>query len=744
MTGGNIVRTILVVCATGAVARAEDTSAWYPFHPTNKPAAGAIGMQDWLERPAGKHGRIERKGSRLIYGGKPIKLWGINLCFSSCAPKKELADKRAAFYPKYGINSVRLHKFADGHGWAGIQSRDSAADFDPEALDRMDYQVAKFKEAGIFVKLSAHFGTMKMGPADKRDVPYLAEFGAFGGGRSNRVAAPHSAFFYSPELQDLQIRQIVTLLKHRNPHTRLTYAADPAICVIEIINEQSVLFYTTMAPLQKSPTLRRKVGARFCGWLKKRYASHDGLLKAWGQKALDSFRREVPKAADEHLDKGTILPLGNPWFWDPKQLGGTQAYRRQRLIDSLEFLYELQCEAYDRYVKAVRAAGYKGEILGSNWQAGRALSHYYNLHTDYRVGMIDRHNYFGGGRRGLKPGKFNNASMLTVPGSGMLSAGMQQVADRPFMLSEWIHVQPNEWGVEGPAIIGAYGMGLQGWDVSYMFQNRDGGGFRGRLGEQPWDVTVPQVLGIFPAVARQVLRGDVKEAAVSAARYVHVPSLKEGKLGFEDRVVQQHDTKVFNSDKVPAGTLAVARSVVEFTDAYRDTPAFDLAKYSRGGVFASTTGELRWTAGKTKYDGFFTINTPATKAVVGFAAGKTCVLGDVTIQPTSRFAAIYVTARGPRENIRTGKGLLVVAIARARNTGQTLNDAADQILAAGKSPILMEPVQATVTIRRQGTAKVVLLDHDGMMTGGTLPVRNGAFTIDGARDKTPYYLITYQ
>jgi len=738
MRGIEVLVAAALLCGVVAVqALGAEEPAWYAFQAKSTPEAGAIGMQDWLEKPAGKHGRIAREGDRLVYNGKPIKLWGLNLCYSACAPAKELADRRAAFYPKYGINAVRLHKFADGHGWAGIQSAQSVAEFDAEALDRMDYQVAKLKEAGIYVKLSAHFGTMKMGPADRRDVPYLDEFGAFDA-RKNRVSAPHSALFYSPELQALHIRQMANLLRHRNPHTGLTYAQDPAICVVEIINEQSILFYTSMGPLQRSATLRRKVGERFSHWLKKKYGSHDGLVKAWGAKALGSFAREVPQTAGEHLDKRNILPLGNPWFWDPAQLAGSQASRRQRLLDSLQFLYGLQCEAFDRYVQAMRKADYAGEILGSNWQAGRALSHYYNLHADYRVGTIDRHNYFGGGRKGA----INNASMLRVPGSGMLSAGMQQVADRPFMLSEWIHVFPNEWGVEGPAIIGAYGMGLQGWDVSYMFQNRDAGAFSSKLGEA-WKVTAPQVLGVFPAVARHVLRGDIAQSDVLATRYVHVPSLAEGTLDFEDKVTQQHDVKTFDSDKVPGRTLAVARSVVAFAGAQRATPAFALSKHERAGVLTSTTGQLRWTAGTSKLDGHFTIDTPATKAVVGFADGRTERLGTVTIQPHSPFAAIYVTARERHDDIASSKALLVVAVARARNTGMKVSDDGTKLLARGDGPVLMEAVKATITIRRAGGPKVVLLDHDGLPTDATLPVADGTFQIDGGRDKTPYYLVTY-
>ena len=80
-------------------------------------------MQNWLEKPAGKYGRIVREHDKLVYNGKPIKLWGLNLCYSACSPENDLADQRAAFYSKYGVNSVRLHKYADGPDWAGIQSR---------------------------------------------------------------------------------------------------------------------------------------------------------------------------------------------------------------------------------------------------------------------------------------------------------------------------------------------------------------------------------------------------------------------------------------------------------------------------------------------------------------------------------------------------------------------------------------------------------------------------------------------
>jgi len=240
-----------------------------------------------------------------------------------------------------------------------------------------------------------------------------------------------------------------------------------------------------------------------------------------------------------------------------------------------------------------------------------------------------------------------------------------------------------------------------------------------------------------------VLRGDVKESDLLAPLRVHVPSLAEGKLGFIDRTTQAYDVKSFDTDKVPARALAVARCAIEFTDQYQDTPPFDLAPFEKNGLLTSSTGQLRWKESPdAKLGGYFTIDTPGTKAVVGFAAGVECRLGDVTITPQCPYAAIYVTVREP-EGAKDVSPLLITAIARARNTGMQLNDAGDELLDRGKPPILMEPVKATITIDKPGALKLRLLDHNGLRTETTLPIQGGTITIDGARDKTPYYLLEF-
>jgi hypothetical protein len=275
-----------------------------------------------------------------------------------------------------------------------------------------------------------------------------------------------------------------------------------------------------------------------------------------------------------------------------------------------------------------------------------------------------------------------------------------------------------------------------------MFQNRDAGEFSATVGRDQWDATAPQILGVFPAVARQVLRGDVRQSDVVAPRYVHVPSLGEGQLGFDDRVKQEGDVKEFAGAAVPPEALAVARCVVEFTDAHRETPSFDLSPYSGNNSLRSATGQLLWTASEDRQGGSFTIDTDGTQALVGFAQGVTARLKQASITSHTRFAAIYVTAAKPGARVADAGSLLVTAIARARNSGAKV--VGDSVLDNGKAPIVMEPVRAEIRLARGGTPKVWVLDHDGRRTGTTLEVRDGHFTIDGAAHKTPYYEVDYR
>jgi hypothetical protein len=750
----------LASLALSALALAADPAGWYPYQPAqNLDPAGLTSLAAWTTEPAGAKGRIERRGDKLFYGGKELKLWGANIAFAESAPPRAEAERLAAFFQKFGLNALRHHKHLDGTGWAGFQSAHSFVEFDPEGLARFDYLNKCLKERGIFIKHSPTFG-IQLGRDDLPRIPFHAEIGKLNDKPEPRLKAAHGWVFLSTELQDLQIEQTVKLLNHTNPHTGLRYAEDPFLFCVELYNEDSVLFSSTNGRLQQSPTLRARAAKRFSAYLKTKYKTEAAWRAAWGPEAVITdpaaiANRQLASLVGpekvrgdwtaESLDAGTVVPWATSWFGDASLREGTeQVFLRRRLLDSMIFLVTLQDEFYGRFIAAIRATGFQGEIVTSNWQAGSLAGHLLNLRSDAQTGLVDRHNYFGGAGRGIKLGeRFRSGSMLARPGMGSLSAGFQQVDDAAFMLSEWIHVQPNEWYAEGPVTLGAYGWGLQGWDVSYIFQmGANLGRMSDRIGVNRWDATSPISLATFAAVSRMVRRLDVAEAPETIRLRAHVPSLHEGRLGFHGITEQSWDDKSFTTDKVPMEALAATRVAVDFTETFEPTPAFDLAPYRDGATIVSATKQLRWTPAE-KGDatgGHYTIATAGTKGFVGFApGGKTFDLGDgFKITPSAGFAVILLSARGPDETLAKASEIVVTAMARGRNTGMEFNDKGDTLLAMGKAPLLFEPVNATVTLPFAGTLH--LLDHDGVAPTSSRPAAR-EFTIEGATDRTPYYVL---
>jgi hypothetical protein len=460
----------------------------------------------------------------------------------------------------------------------------------------------------------------------------------------------------------------------------------------------------------------------------ERYGSQEKLKAVWG----DALRPA------ESLADHNIAPQLNPWFLGQDNLPREKDGARRRLLDTAAFLHSVQDRFYGRFVKAIRDAGYRGPLNGSPWQAPSMLPHYYNLSSDYKVGYIDRHNYFEG------KGQAMFASMLTHPGSGYFSSGLQQVIDRPFALSEWIHVYPNVYGAEGPAILAAYGMGLQGWDASYEFQSQASRRiFNDIAGQFPWGVweaDVPTSLGQYPALARMIYRGDVKEGEVISVRRVSPDNLAEGRFTFSDSVEQQGDVKSFGGS-VPAEALVAGRVVVEFTDRSRPSQLPDMDRYRHGSLIRSTTDQLAW---DRSGQGFFTVNTAGTKAVVGFAQGKEKTLGEVKMRLDCPFASLFLTALDRDSDLTSGTRALITALARQSNTGFTYFGPDNRVINNGKPPILLEPVKATVAISGRTIAEVNILDHDGRRTGQSVPVTEGRFSIDGVKDKAIYYEVVFR
>ena len=611
-----------------------------------------------------------------------------------------------------------MHKFTYAKNDSGIGDLNDSTKFDPAGLDRLDYFSSQLKKNGVYFGWSHTYG-LKVRPGDRARLLAFDEIvKAFPGGNT------YAFINFAPDVQDLLIESVINLLKHKNAYTGLTYAEEPALNFIELQNEDDILFYSSAGALKGCPTYQKQFTGRFAAWLKTKYGSEEGLKKAW-QEAMRS---------NESLADGNLALQLNPWFFSEDHLPQTKGGEHQRLLDMALFLHYAQDQFYSRYVKAIREAGYKGPINGSPWQAPSGLPQYLNLKSDYAAGYIDRHNYFGGKLA---------ATMLAQPGSGDFSSGLQQVIDRPFGLSEWIHVYPSLYSAEGPAIIAIYGMGLQGWDASYEFQSAARmhafNDIAGNLPYGVWETDTPTQLGQFPLLARMIYRGDVKESPIISIRRVSDADLNEGKLSFSDKVVQHGDVKSF-AGSVPPEALAAGRVVVEV---HANLRALNLPRHEQ-----ISPGRLHCLHHRP-------VEMGRRQALLHGGHRRRQRLGRLQPRPGNhagrcphpqRISVRFDPAdrRRPQSYFGDRENRAASAIARTCNTDFTVFGPENKIIKNGTPPILMEPVKATISIAGRHIRAVNLLDHDGRQTGKTLTTKDGVFTIDGAVDKTPYYEIIFE
>ena len=725
---------------------------WFAFQVPEDASGSVLDTSDWLDAPAGSHGFVKQDGDRFRFeDGTRAKFWGVGIASGRSFVSEDAAERWADYLATYGVSAVRFHKFTGPAISGSVSTR-----LDDDKWAQLDYFQARLRERGVYYGWSPIYGHRPRS-GDRDRLRAYDEIASIEVPWSHLNASTSGLVNFAEDLQDLHIDLVTNMLDHHNPYTGLRYADDPALAFVELQNENNLFWSAITKVLPQVPTYRRLLEKQFSNWLKGKYGSQRELVAAWGAGA-------VPDDAD--LEKANFYPKpSHSWFSGQYQ----QALDENRpvsraVMDRAQFLYERQRAFYKRFADAIRETGYEGPIVSTNWQAGSGPTHYLNLHSDYRIGFIDRHNYFGGGPGHTleAAGDIDNAAMVSAPGSGLLSTGMQQVEDRPFALSEWMSKTPNKWTAEAGPLIVAYGMGLQGWDASYEYASNVP--HLTETVESPnhgvYNADILTHMGLYPALARMIYRGDVEEGDVISERHVNLERLSEGVLGFSETVEQSgYDVKSFGGNAVPQEALAAGRVVVAFTDEPKETTAPDLSPFwDREGqqgqqVIQSNTGQLTWhyapgdqaTDDASERASFATIDTPGTKGVIGFASGQRHLLGAVQMEIDTPFAVVFVTSLDREAPIVEAERLLVTTVAQVRNTGMRYNDDGTRLLAVGEAPLLIEPVRLTLSVDRPSAPRAVrVLDHAGRRTGRTVaPDEDGAVRLDGAEHETLYYELTY-
>ncbi|HAI10783.1 MAG TPA: beta-galactosidase [Phycisphaerales bacterium] len=233
------------------------------------------------------------KQERFVLTGsdKEIRFWGTNLCYTACFPPHDVSDRLAKRLASLGINIVRFHHMDQRRYPGGIWDRDAAvattpayrdvnpehnfvhAKLDAEALDRMDYLIAQLKRRGIRVnlnlKVSREYGTADGFPATGEDqmIP-----------RRGR-----GVDMFLPAVIEAQKRYARMILEHVNAYTGMSYAQDPVVAMLEINNENGLVYGWNLGMLDRLPkSWHEALVEQWNQWLQERYHTTAALEKAWG------------------------------------------------------------------------------------------------------------------------------------------------------------------------------------------------------------------------------------------------------------------------------------------------------------------------------------------------------------------------------------------------------------------------------------------------------------------------------
>jgi len=188
-----------------------------------------VNLSFLLEIPAGKDGFIRAKDGHLIKpNGERFRIWGINFTAASCFPSKEDAPVVAAHLARFGINCVRFH-FLDSNWSASVfvKGREDTRTLDTKQLDRLDYFIAELKKRGIYTNLNLNVGRNYRKGDGVKDYEYL--------GLAKVVN------YFDRHIQTLHKEYAEQLLTHYNPYTKSQYRSEPAIVIVEIVNENSIV-----------------------------------------------------------------------------------------------------------------------------------------------------------------------------------------------------------------------------------------------------------------------------------------------------------------------------------------------------------------------------------------------------------------------------------------------------------------------------------------------------------------------
>jgi len=695
-----------------------------------------IDMSRLIEKPAGTHGSLKRQVKEFVFeDGTPVKFWA--LC-ASMTETVEAQQQQAKFYTKHGINMVRQHPLESVLGT--LKGSPGSRYFDPVKLDKWDKWFSILKEHGIYMTWSLFYHHVVLAN-EGIDTELYNELPDHGGGKDTYGLAT-----FIEQYQDSQWEYSSLLLNHVNPYTGLAYKDDPALAIIECRNEDSVFFHTPLGDKfvkgQTYPKHGERLKLMWQQWVGNEYGNDTVLANAWGAGLKTSTIRNSDGSVRSRPDSVSETNMYIYAAWEMEKDGPrwNKDKEKKRMGDFIRFLAEMQRNTYQVYRQRLRNLSYKGVMVSTAWKAGGPAASAANLWTDDAMEAIDRHNYFGGGAGGhnITTGSVNNDTHMNKAGRGILSSGLWQVEDKPFIMTEWTQKPPNQWKAEIAPLIAFYGLGLQGWDASYHFA-----GSRSYMGNgwprmRSYVTETPHYIGQFPALAFAIYNGHFDEGDIISARRLSTDEVFAGVDALDQKygIVGYDENELLARGDTPVEALAMGRVTLKVEDGRDTSYLADLSNYwdRNAKIIQSNTGQLTWDYGRQ----VVVVHSEKTQGVIGFAGGDVYDLpGVIVADIQTPFISLLFT---PLDNLPLviSEHILITAMTQDKQYGGVYNTDGTELIETGGPPLLLEPVQATITFKGSQLSSVKVVDLFGVPTNQEIECTDKTFVIDG-RYATYYY-----
>lgn len=678
-----------------------------------------VDLSFFLEAPAGKDGFIRAENGRMVKpNGERFRIWGVNVTAAACLPSKKDAPVVAAHLARLGVNCIRFH-FLDSN-WSGglfVKDANDTRSLDPKQLDRLDYFVAELKERGIYTDLNLNVGRNYRKGDGVKDYEYL--------GLAKVIN------YFDEHVQMLHKEYAQQLLTHENPYTKSQYRNEPAVLIVELVNENSLVEAWFSDRLlgkntQKNPGTWTDVTAWYAEQLTKKY-------NAWLQERLSPDEmKELKKTSG--VEDGALIPrLTREQF---NKAPEKQFHLEATFYMELERLY---FEGMQKYLK--ETLGVKSLIVGTS-DHGHYKTGYPLLASTSKLDVVDGHvywqhpNYLTDPKTKRRTFSIPNTPMVNDPlNSTVVQLSRSAVAGKPYTISEINHPFPNEYACEGIGILAAYSA-FHDWDgvFFYTFEHKD---------PEEWEPKQPGHFEIRPdpvkitnlaACAVMFLRGDVRAALETIPRSYSMEQVRESiRLAASERPYYTPSFPV-------ALPLVHTTRITSFDKPSEAYPGIDA-----NGPIVSDTGELTWYR-SPKDKGLVTIETDKSQALIGYVRDNNKTLKNFSASVESEFCSLILTSLDAKPISSCGR-LLLVATARSANSGMVWNEKRTSLSDWGTAPMVIEPVKAKLTLRNLEASKkveIVPLTGEGKPAAKAEIAHESAegltFTI--GEPATTWYLIT--